>query len=104
MGGTVEVFGRDKDMKEQKVCEFHVGDCVGELEFIHNHACVADVRAKGEVRAAKMHRYHFEMCMGSIVDLLKQQAGAHEKYQYYRDTASGQNAPVTKTASTDYKS
>ena len=54
-----------------QVCTFHRGDRIGELEFIHNHRTVADVIAVGEVRAARLNRAHFELCMGSIVDLLK---------------------------------
>ena len=79
-----QVLGRDSEMAEKKVCEFVEGDCVGELEFINNHKCVADVKAKGNVRTAKMHRHHFEMCMGPIVDILRRQADTGEVYEYYR--------------------
>eukprot|EP01064_Diplonema_japonicum_P024324 TRINITY_DN3486_c5_g1_i1.p1 TRINITY_DN3486_c5_g1~~TRINITY_DN3486_c5_g1_i1.p1 ORF type:complete len:850 (+),score=228.64 TRINITY_DN3486_c5_g1_i1:58-2607(+) len=95
--GKVEVWGRDSEMKEKLVCEFVEGDCVGELEFINNHKCVADVKAKDDVRTAKMHRHHFEMCMGPIVDILKRQADTGEVYEYYRQTLAGNNAPVTAT-------
>eukprot|EP01063_Lacrimia_lanifica_P024011 TRINITY_DN319_c0_g2_i2.p2 TRINITY_DN319_c0_g2~~TRINITY_DN319_c0_g2_i2.p2 ORF type:complete len:879 (+),score=441.58 TRINITY_DN319_c0_g2_i2:215-2851(+) len=95
--GDVEVYGRDAEKQVKKVCEFTVGDCVGELEFINNHKCVADVVAKGPVRTAKMHRHHFEQCMGPIVDILKRAADALEKYEYYRETLQGKNAPVEST-------
>ena len=74
------------------MCEFTVGDCVGELEFIYDHRTVADVRAKtAEVRSAKLHRAHFEMCMGPIVDLLKSHAGEDNKtYDYYNKSAKPQ--------------
>ena len=80
----MEVIGRDGAGAKITVCEFHVGDCVGELEFIHNHKTVADVRAKGAVRSAKLNRAHFEMCMGPIVDILKRNAGTDNRtYDYY---------------------
>ena len=82
--GQVEVIGRDGDDKNIKVCEFTTGDCVGELEFINNHKCVADVKAVGEVRTAKMNRRHFEMCMGPVVDVLKRVADTSTIYEYYR--------------------
>ena len=46
--GIVEVWGRD-GRTTLNVCEFGYGDPIGELEFINNHKCVADVVAKTEV-------------------------------------------------------
>lgn len=83
--GTVEVYGRDDEGKEIKVCEFTVGENVGELEFINNHKCVADVKAKGNVRAAKMNRHHFEMVMGPVKELLARTASESTVYAYYRE-------------------
>ena len=82
--GVVDVFGRDRNGEVILVCSFGAGDCVGELEFINHHRTVADVRAKGRVKAARLHRDHFEMCMGPIVDVLKRTATADEKYAYYQ--------------------
>lgn len=82
--GVVEVFGRDDNHNTIKVCEFTVGDCVGELEFINNHKCVADVKAKGFVRVAKMNRHHFEMVMGPVKDVLARNASENTVYEYYR--------------------
>jgi CRP-like cAMP-binding protein len=81
--GTVEVYGR-KNGEIVKVCEFGQGDCVGELEFLNNHRTVADVRAKGRVKAARLHRDHFELCMGPIVDVLRRSSVADERFAYYR--------------------
>ncbi len=58
----MDVFGRNEE-KPIYVCTFKAGDHVGELEFLNKHLCVADVVANGEVRAAKIHRDHFEKCM-----------------------------------------
>jgi len=85
--GSVKVLGRDEtgDVATAKeVCTFTVGACVGELEFINSHKCVADVIAQGFVRAAKMHKHHFEMCMGPVKDFLKEIAEKDEQYSYYR--------------------
>lgn len=83
--GVVEVYGRDDSANVIKVCEFTVGDCVGELEFINNHKCVADVKAKGPfVRVAKMNRHHFEMVMGPVKDVLARNASENTVYEYYR--------------------
>lgn len=82
--GTVEVYGRDDAGASVKVCEFTVGENVGELEFLHNHKCVADVKAKGFVRTAKMNRRHFEMVMGPVKDVLARVAATSDVYKYYR--------------------
>jgi CRP-like cAMP-binding protein len=82
--GVVEVIGRDEAGKEVNVCTFTTGDCVGELEFINRHECVADCKAQTVVRAARMHRDHFEMCMGPVTDVLLRNAMENEKYGYYR--------------------
>ena len=81
--GTVSVQGR-RQGEAVHVCSFGPGDCVGELEFLNHHRTVADVRAEGPVKAAKLHRDHFEMCMGPIADVLRRTAKSDEKYAYYR--------------------
>lgn len=83
--GVVEVYGRDDKKEPVKVCEFKAGDCVGELEFLNDHKCVADVVAKGHLRTAKMNRHHFEMVMGPVKELLARTANESEVYSYYRD-------------------
>ena len=80
--GTVEVWGRDANGATINVCEFGYGDCIGELEFINNHKCVADVVAQTDVKTVKLNRNHFELCMGSVVDVLKRHTET-ETYQYY---------------------
>jgi cAMP-dependent protein kinase regulator len=83
--GTVDVIGRDKHGKEVYVCSFKAGDCVGELEFIHKHKCVADVVASSPVvKTAKMTANHFEKVIGPARDLLERQAASGEIYSYYR--------------------
>lgn len=82
--GVVEVYGRDDSQNVIKVCEFTEGDCVGELEFINNHKCVADVKAKSNVRVAKMNRHHFEMVMGPVKEVLARNASESTVYEYYR--------------------
>lgn len=85
--GVVAVYGRDDEGKEKYVCEFGVGACVGELEFINDHPCVADVVAKTEmVRVAKMNRRHFEMVMGPVKEVLARTAAESAVYEYYRGT------------------
>jgi hypothetical protein len=80
----VDVYGRDDNDKMIKVCDFTVGENVGELEFLRNHRCVADVKARGHVRTAKMNRLHFEMVMGPVMDVLARTAGESNVYSYYR--------------------
>lgn len=81
--GTVEVIGRDENGKEKKVCEFHSGDHIGELEFLNEHRTVADVVAVTDVTTAKLNRRHFEMCMGPVMDVLKRDSSS-AKYEYYQ--------------------
>eukprot|EP01062_Namystynia_karyoxenos_P061315 TRINITY_DN5349_c1_g1_i1.p1 TRINITY_DN5349_c1_g1~~TRINITY_DN5349_c1_g1_i1.p1 ORF type:complete len:487 (+),score=162.72 TRINITY_DN5349_c1_g1_i1:114-1463(+) len=88
--GAVKVVGRDGDHADdpkKDVCEFQTGDCVGELEFVHGHRCVADVIAVTPVvRTAKMGKRHFEKVMGTCEDVLKQRAAEDPKFAYYRTT------------------
>eukprot|EP01062_Namystynia_karyoxenos_P077366 TRINITY_DN7772_c0_g1_i1.p1 TRINITY_DN7772_c0_g1~~TRINITY_DN7772_c0_g1_i1.p1 ORF type:complete len:486 (+),score=185.97 TRINITY_DN7772_c0_g1_i1:92-1459(+) len=88
--GVVKVIGREGDRADdpkKHVCDFSVGDCVGELEFVHGHRCVADVVAATPiVRCAKMGKRHFEKVMGPVEDVLKQRAMEDTKFAYYRGT------------------
>lgn len=99
--GGVSVYGRENG-EVMFLCTFGVGDCVGELEFINNHRTVADVRATGRVKAARLHRDHFEMCMGPIVDVLRRSAKADGKYAYYhrvmRAMRGGDDDPAANRA------
>eukprot|EP01006_Ploeotia_vitrea_P050746 TRINITY_DN67493_c0_g1_i2.p1 TRINITY_DN67493_c0_g1~~TRINITY_DN67493_c0_g1_i2.p1 ORF type:complete len:620 (-),score=122.25 TRINITY_DN67493_c0_g1_i2:124-1779(-) len=102
--GMVEVLGRDEtdDTRVVEVCTFTTGEPIGELEFIFDHATVADVRAKTPVRAVKLHKPHFEMCMGDMKDVLAQNASVNEKYKYYQQKkglAGAQQQSTTKLAS-----
>eukprot|EP00760_Papus_ankaliazontas_P017491 PhM_4_TR17286/c0_g1_i1/m.9513/K04739/PRKAR; cAMP-dependent protein kinase regulator len=81
--GKVEVIGRENG-KPKWVCDFAIGDCVGELEFLNNHKCVADVKAKTPLRVAMMNRHHFEMVMGPVKDVLARIANESHVYEYYR--------------------
>eukprot|EP00667_Euglena_gracilis_P005047 EG_transcript_5077 len=82
--GTVKVVGRDPDGNNVDVCEFNRGAIVGELEFLHEHNNVADVVALSEeVRVARLDRNHFELCMGSLKDMLKASREADPVYGYY---------------------
>ncbi|AIN96446.1 protein kinase A regulatory subunit, putative [Leishmania panamensis] len=81
--GTVEVIGRDEAGNKTKVCEFHSGDHIGELEFLNNHRTVADVVAVTDVTTAKLNRRHFEMCMGPVMDVLRRDMTS-TKYEYYQ--------------------
>lgn len=80
--GTVEVVGRDDDGEPISVCDFQQGHYIGELEFLNHHRTVADCKAKTFVRTAKINRRHFEMCLGSLKDVLQRNTH-HPKYEYY---------------------
>eukprot|EP01012_Entosiphon_sulcatum_P048922 TRINITY_DN674_c0_g1_i1.p1 TRINITY_DN674_c0_g1~~TRINITY_DN674_c0_g1_i1.p1 ORF type:complete len:1788 (+),score=332.31 TRINITY_DN674_c0_g1_i1:113-5476(+) len=90
LDGTVEVWGRDASGEILNVCEFGYGDPIGELEFINNHPCVADVVAKTNVKTVRLNRRHFELCMGPVVDVLKRHAQS-ETYSYYSGATAGFN-------------
>jgi CRP-like cAMP-binding protein len=89
--GVVDVYGRDDKMEPIKVCDFTQGQCIGELEFLNNHKCVADVVARTEVRTAKMNRHHFEMVMGPVKELLARQSQESEVFAYYRTQLTKMN-------------
>ena len=86
IAGTVDVIGRDpKTGKSVYVCSFSSGDCVGDLEFLNGHRAVADVVAKSDsVDVCRLHRDHFELCMGPLKDFLKDHAATDDKFEYYR--------------------
>jgi len=79
--GVVEVFGKDG----AKVCDLRRGEMVGELEFLNKHAAVANCIAKTHVQACKLHRDHFEMCLGPVTDYINKVLD-QPKYAYYKNT------------------
>ncbi|KAJ9471024.1 cAMP-dependent protein kinase regulatory subunit [Diplonema papillatum] len=83
ISGTCEVIGRDSSGNPSLVCEFQAGGHFGELEFLNNHTCVADVRAKTDVRTARINRKHFELCLGPVIYVLKRNT-SDPKYEYYK--------------------
>lgn len=84
--GRVEVLGVDEGAPDnaprKHICYLEVGDCVGELEFLNQHRAVADCVAAGPLRVAKLHRDHFELCMGPVMDVLRKTV-RKDKYEYY---------------------
>ena len=70
------------------VTDLEKGSCVGELEFLNQHPAVADCVAKTQVRACKLHRDHFELCMGPVTDVLRRTV-RQDKYQYYQEQLQG---------------
>eukprot|EP00755_Sulcionema_specki_P007006 Sspe_Gene.37049::Locus_17887_Transcript_1_1_Confidence_1.000_Length_1758::g.37049::m.37049/K04739/PRKAR; cAMP-dependent protein kinase regulator len=107
--GVVEVWGRNNiegqagslDPSSPKyVCSFEPGHPIGFLEFFNTSQeearNIADVIAKGEVITARIDRKHFEVCMGSVKDLLEELTEAPE-YEYYRSVTS----PASQAAGVD---
>lgn len=90
VSGQVEVLGVPEgapadDMAlaaTRHICFLERGACVGELEFLNQHLAVANCVAFDEVRACTLHRDHFEMCMGPIMDVLRKTV-RQDKYEYY---------------------
>ena len=89
--GRVDIWGfsdQHVPITENPVCSFGIGDCVGELEFIAEdpafHITQADVVAGTDVRTVRLHQRHFELCLGPIKDVLKDQVANLEKFEYIR--------------------
>jgi CRP-like cAMP-binding protein len=78
--GVVEVFGKDGG----KVCDLRRGEMVGELEFLNKHSAVAECIAKTHIQACKLHREHFEMCLGPVTHFIKKTL-EKPKYSYYKN-------------------
>jgi len=97
--GTVKVMGYDQSgkklMTDKEVCTFTEGECVGELEMIAMDPTFritqADVIAQNEVRTARLHKKHFELCLGPIKDLLYYQVATLEKFEYIRQRMQSAN-------------
>eukprot|EP01060_Flectonema_neradi_P014212 TRINITY_DN20921_c0_g1_i1.p1 TRINITY_DN20921_c0_g1~~TRINITY_DN20921_c0_g1_i1.p1 ORF type:complete len:500 (+),score=94.72 TRINITY_DN20921_c0_g1_i1:119-1618(+) len=81
--GEVEVIGRNEKGEQLEVCKFSEGKNFGELEFMNNHPCVADVKATKRTRTARINRRHFEMCLGPVMGVLKRTTDGSD-YDYYR--------------------
>eukprot|EP01064_Diplonema_japonicum_P032551 TRINITY_DN6151_c0_g2_i1.p1 TRINITY_DN6151_c0_g2~~TRINITY_DN6151_c0_g2_i1.p1 ORF type:complete len:1040 (+),score=194.86 TRINITY_DN6151_c0_g2_i1:159-3278(+) len=84
--GTVKVMGKKNDHLSE-VATFTRGASVGELEFLHGHKCVADVVAEGDVTSLRLHKAHFEMCMGSVKSFLTDKA-KESSYDYYNENVT----------------
>ena len=82
--GTVEVIGSISATEKVKVCEFRAGCHFGHLEFVNNHTNVVDVIAKGPVKTVKLNRYHIELCMTTLKELVKENMH-NPVYDYYRE-------------------
>lgn len=86
--GVVEVIGRTPEGAPRSVCRFGKGEYFGELEFLNSHRTVADVVAQSDyVQTAKINKRHFEMCFGSLKELLRRNT-MHPKYEYYQNVLS----------------
>ena len=84
--GRIEVFGVDEESDtgaRKHICYLERGACVGELEFLNQHHAVADCVAATPLRTCRLHRDHFELCMGPIVDVLRKTV-RQDKYEYYQ--------------------
>lgn len=102
ISGKVKVVGRDKATgKKVDVCNFGAGDIIGELEFLNNHKTVADVLAVGDVKTCRLHRAHFEMCMGPVVDYMRSNADKSAKFAYY-NTITEDDGTGNKKVLTDF--
>ena len=88
LSGTIDIIGRSEDGKPMHVISFSRGKVVGELEFLNNHPTVADVVATTPVTTGRLHRNHFERVLGSISELLKENATSVE-YTYYQQKFEG---------------
>jgi CRP-like cAMP-binding protein len=105
VSGTVEVLGvpegaQADDMEiaaTRHICFLERGACVGELEFLNQHAAVANCTAFDEVRACTLHRDHFELCMGPIMDVLRKTV-RQDKYEYYNSQLEDMRAPSHQRA------
>ena len=84
LDGTVQVIGRDEAGANVDVCQFGRGSIVGQLEFLNEHATVADVVSVTDVVAGCLHRDHFERVLGSIAELLRECQGDSD-FGYYRE-------------------
>mmetsp|Transcript_13777 Transcript_13777/g.42887 ORF Transcript_13777/g.42887 Transcript_13777/m.42887 type:complete len:747 (-) Transcript_13777:229-2469(-) len=81
--GTADAAAPDADAPLTHITDLERGSCVGELEFLNQHPAVADCIATTTVRACKLHRDHFELCMGPVTDVLRRTV-RQDKYAYYQ--------------------
>ncbi|KAJ9460752.1 cAMP-dependent protein kinase regulatory subunit [Diplonema papillatum] len=89
VSGEVEVIGRQDD-QDTVVCTFGAGDNFGELEFLNDHKCVADVRAVTKCKTARINRAHFELCLGPVKGYLRDSTRS-STYDYYRQKTEVEN-------------
>eukprot|EP00667_Euglena_gracilis_P005871 EG_transcript_5911 len=82
--GTVQLIGRTLSNEPITVMELNDGGWFGDLEFLNNHPNFADVVARGAVKIVKLNRYHIELCMGTLKEMLRQNI-SDPLFEYYRE-------------------
>ena len=92
--GVVEVFTGTG----ARICDLRRGEMVGELEFLHNHAAVADCVASTHVSACRLNRDHFELCMGPVGDYIESTL-KNAKYSYYNAKHGDMKGATVKASS-----
>jgi len=96
--GSVEVVGRDADGEEVKACELDAGAIVGELEFIHDETCCADVVALTPVRTQRLSKQEFLRITGDTGLNMFAKNLMDTRYLYYRMRRSDGHADQSKSA------
>ncbi|KAJ9444208.1 cAMP-dependent protein kinase type I regulatory subunit, partial [Diplonema papillatum] len=81
--GECTVFREDGT----EVCNLGKGELIGELEFLNQHAVVADVYAATNVSTFRLSQEHFELCLGPVKTFLHNNTQT-DKYKYYRELRS----------------
>lgn len=85
--GEVEVIGRDGDDGELHLCKLGPGNTIGELEFITEEACVADVVALCPVRMQRLSKRDFHRIVGEHgMHTLSKEILDDSRYIYYNLT------------------
>jgi len=82
--GSVEVIGRDAAGREMHACELGPGSFIGELEFISNEPCCADVIASSAVRVQRLSQKDFLRIVGEQGLELLGEGLIGSRYTYYR--------------------
>eukprot|EP00906_Rhabdomonas_costata_P009437 RCo013351 len=83
--GRVAMIGRSLESGEHiKICEFREGHHFGELEFVNTHPYITDAVCIGPTKVVKLNRYHIELCMSSIRQMLFANFN-NPVFSYYRE-------------------
>lgn len=82
--GSVEVLGRDASGRPMHACELGPGSFIGELEFISNEPCCADVIASSAVRVQRLSQKDFLRIVGHQGLELLGEGLIGSRYTYYR--------------------